>query len=64
MAKAEPSEPKVETEESEEGGSEMEFARLASEAIAEGDHEAGAKALIGAIRACMSAKSSGSYDKE
>lgn len=43
---------KVEDEEESES-SEMEFARLASEASAAGDHEAAAEALVSAIKACM-----------
>lgn len=35
------------------GGSEMEFARIAADAIAAGDKEAGAEALVKAIKACM-----------
>lgn len=31
----------------------MEFARLASEASAAGDHDSAAKALVNAIKACM-----------
>lgn len=49
-----PSKPAMEDEESEKGGSEMEFARIASEASAAGDHEAAAEALVSAIKACMS----------
>lgn len=45
--------PKKEAEE-ESGSSEMEFARLASEASAAGDHDAAAEALVSAIKACMS----------
>jgi hypothetical protein len=45
--------PEEEAEESEEGGSEVEFARLASEATASGDHDAAAKAIVSAIKACM-----------
>jgi len=46
--------PEVEAEESEHGGSEMEFFKLASEASAEGDHEAAAKAFKSGVKACMS----------
>ncbi len=35
------------------GGSELEFARLASEASAAGDHDAAAKAMVNAIKACL-----------
>lgn len=42
-----------EAKESDGGGSEMEFAKLASEASAAGDHEAAAKAMVSAIKACM-----------
>lgn len=38
-------------EEEETGGSAKEFARLASEAIADGDHEAAADALVSLVRA-------------
>lgn len=41
-------------EEASEGGSEMEFFKLASEASASGDHEAAAKALKSGVEACMS----------
>lgn len=40
-------------EEVSEAGSEMKFAQLASEATAAGDHEAAAKAMVSAIKACM-----------
>lgn len=36
------------------GGSEMKYARLASEAIADGDHDAAADALVSMVKACMS----------
>ncbi len=53
-AKAGPekSEP-AEAEESEAGGSEKEYARIASEAIADGDHEAASDALVSMVKACM-----------
>jgi hypothetical protein len=35
------------------GGSETKFARIASEAIADGDHEAAASALVSMVKACM-----------
>lgn len=38
---------------SEAGGSELEFAKIASEASAAGDHDAAAKAMVSAIKACM-----------
>lgn len=41
-----------EAEESESGGSEKEYARLASEAIADGDHDAAADALVSLVKAC------------
>ncbi len=47
-----------------EGGSEMEFARIAADAFASGDKEAGAEALIKTIKACMSSGASGYGDKE
>lgn len=50
VAKAAPEE----AEETSEGGSEMEFFKLASEASASGDHEAAAKALASGVKACMS----------
>ncbi len=43
-----------EAEEDETGGSEMEFARIAADAFASGDKEAGAEALVKTIKACMS----------
>lgn len=46
-------EPEEEAEESETGSSEKEFARLASEAIAAGDHDAAAEAIVGVVKACM-----------
>lgn len=51
--KGEESEPEEETEESESGGSEKEYARLASEATADGDHDAAADALVSMVKACM-----------
>lgn len=45
--------PEEEAEETETGSSEVEFARLASEATASGDHDAAAKAIVSAIKACM-----------
>lgn len=39
-------------EEAEEAGSEVEFAKLASEAIAAGDHDAAADALVSLVKAC------------
>lgn len=55
-----PEAPEEEAEESESGGSEMEFFKLASEASAAGDHEAAAKALRSGVKACMS----GSYSEK
>lgn len=54
--KAPPAEEAAEDEESadDEGGSEMEFARIAVDAAHSGDTEAGAEALVKAIKACMS----------
>lgn len=36
------------------GSSEMKYARIASEAIADGDHDAAADALVSMVKACMS----------
>ncbi len=47
-------EPEEEAGESESGGSEMEFFKLASEASASGDHEAAAKAFKSGVKACLS----------
>lgn len=47
------------SKESASGGSEKEYARLASEAIADGDHDAAADALVSLVKAC-----SRSYGKE
>jgi hypothetical protein len=41
------------TDEDEEGGSEKEYARLASESSAAGDHDAAADALVSMVKACM-----------
>lgn len=43
----------AEAKESAAGGSEKEYARLASEAIADGDHDAAADALVSMVKACM-----------
>ena len=42
-----------ETEASEEGGSEKEYATLAAEAIAGGDTEAAADAMVSMVKACL-----------
>lgn len=48
-----PEEDSEATEESESGGgSAKSFARLASEAIADGDHDAAADALVSLVKAC------------
>lgn len=41
-----------EAKESGSGSSEKEYARLASEAIADGDHDAAADALVSLVKAC------------
>jgi hypothetical protein len=41
------------------GGSEMEFAKIAIDAAHSGDTEAGAEALVKAIKACMSSYGGG-----
>jgi hypothetical protein len=50
-----PDEESAEDEDSadDSGGSEMEFARIAADAFASGDKEAGAEALVKTIKACM-----------
>jgi hypothetical protein len=48
---AEPEKPEAPEEKS--GSSEREYARLASEAIADGDHDAAADALVSMVKACM-----------
>lgn len=45
-------EPAEDAEESETGSSEKEYARLASEAIADGDHDTAADALVSLVKAC------------
>jgi hypothetical protein len=55
--------PDDEAAEGESGGSEMKFARLASEAMAEGDHESAAKALVGMVKACMASSEAGEYEE-
>ncbi len=46
-------EPEEEAEASEGGGSEKEYAKLAAEAIADGDTDAAADALVSMVKACM-----------
>lgn len=43
-----------EAEGDEAGGSEKEFARLAAEAIGDGDYDAAADALVSLVKACSS----------
>ncbi len=52
-AKDEPVEP--DADDAESGGSEKQYAKLASEAIADGDHEAAADALVSMVKSCMDA---------
>ncbi len=47
------SEPAMPAAEEGSGGSEKEFARIASEAIAAGDHEAASDALVSLVKACQ-----------
>lgn len=47
-----PEEESEETPDSESGGSEKEFARLAAEAIADKDFDAAADALVSLVKAC------------
>ncbi len=44
--------PSMAAAEEDSGGSEKEFARIASEAIAAGDHDAAADALVSLVKAC------------
>lgn len=46
--------PDADADDSSSGGSEAKFARIASEAIADGDHDAAADALVSLVKSCMS----------
>lgn len=60
FGKPAPDKPEAESAEAPtEGGAEKEYARIAAEAIADGDTEAAADALVSMVKACM-----GSYGPE